>query len=71
METFIDRMVEEEEQLKERIAKAREFTLTNNFEELSYTEKYLLKEQIKYMLGYYNCLQARIDYYKQNKKELE
>lgn len=63
METFIDRMIDEERQLKERISKACDFTLTNDFRELTHTERYLLQEQIRFMRGYYSCLQARIDYY--------
>lgn len=63
MEAFIERMIEEEKELKERILKAREFTLTSTFGELSFIEKFLLNEQIRCMRSYHNCLQARINFY--------
>lgn len=63
MEAFIERMKEEEKELNERISKAMEFTLTNTFDELTFTERHLLNEQIRSMRKYHNCLVTRINYY--------
>lgn len=64
METFIDRMREERNQLDERIRKAIEFTKSDTYRTLSSTERYLLEGQIASMQAYFNYLQLRINYYK-------
>lgn len=64
METFVDRMREERNQLEERIRKALEFTKSDTYRTLSSTERYLLEGQIASMQAYFNFLQLRINYYK-------
>ncbi len=64
METFVDRMREERNQLGERIMKGIDFIKSEKFKTLSATERYLIEGQISSMQAYFNYLQLRIDYYK-------
>ena len=63
METFVDRMRQERNELDERIRKAIEFTKSDKFKTLSGTERFLLEGQIASMQAYYNYLQLRIGFY--------
>lgn len=59
-ETYVDRMVKEEEQLAERITKLDAFVKRYKFTTLPPTKRVQLKHQLEAMLTYKNILSQRI-----------
>lgn len=60
--TYLDRMIDEEKQLGERIEKLRVFILKNDlFHSLSQQKKNLMKGQLHAMMLYQHFLRERIN----------
>jgi len=63
MSTFLERMHEERDQLKEKIDKLNDFIENNEkFNELSNIQRILLVNQFNAMEMYYYALDSRIEY---------
>lgn len=60
MSTFIERMQEEEKQLRERMEKLEAFFSTETFQGLHNFERVLLEEQYHAMQAYWRLLNKRI-----------
>lgn len=61
MEAYVQRMVEEQAQLKERIIKLNTFLKSNKFNELDDYQKSLLIRQREGMCVYFETLTARLE----------
>ncbi len=61
MEAFVQRMVEEQAQLKEKIVKLNTFLKSNKFNELDDYQKSLLIRQREGMCVYFETLSARLE----------
>ncbi len=61
MEAYVQRMVEEQAQLKERIIKLNTFLKSNKFNELDDYQKSLLIRQREGMCVYFETLSARLE----------
>ena len=59
--TFIQRLIEEKDQLADRVTKLRAFTDTDGFKKLDVTDQYLLHEQLNHMNIYLSILVRRLD----------
>ena len=60
METFLDRLKNEEKELTERINKLSGFTNSEHFNKVDDVQKALLKVQLAAMRTYQECLNERI-----------
>lgn len=60
MEPHVQRMVEERDQLEERMNKATDFTRTDTFAALELMDRDLLNSQIVSMSAYLSTLNVRI-----------
>lgn len=60
-ETFLERMLIEHKEVKERYIKGREFSFTQAFRQLSDEERGLLRKQLDQMEGYLYTLTKRIE----------
>lgn len=63
MDSFVERMITESDELKIKIDKAVQFMCTDTFETLTSDEKYMLQAQVRAMRKYYEILNNRISYY--------
>jgi len=63
METFVERMVVEKDELQDRVTKLENFVNGEKFKELRGLEQVYLKEQLKFMRGYLSVLRQRINFY--------
>lgn len=61
MEPFVERMIEEQAQLKERVVKLNTFLKSNKFNELDDYQKSLLLRQREGMCVYFETLSARVE----------
>lgn len=61
MSTFLERLKEEELELAAKAIKLQEFLYTDDFEELSEGNQYLLERQFEVMTEYVNILGTRIE----------
>lgn len=61
MSTFLERLKEEELELAAKAIKLQEFLYTDDFEELSDGNQYLLERQFEVMTEYINILVTRIE----------
>lgn len=64
METFVERMVVEKDELQDKVTKLENFVNGERFKELKSLEQVYLKEQLKFMKGYLSVLRQRINFYK-------
>lgn len=73
MEGFKQRLVKEQEELKERTDKLHNFLSSQTFMNLDVKQKYLLRDQYTIMTQYLNVLKLRIDITltKEEKEELK
>jgi len=62
MEKFVERLIEEREELVEKMEKLAAFA-DANWDDISETEAYLFHEQMEAMLKYGKILNARIELY--------
>lgn len=60
MGTFLERLVQEQKELNEKLTKLRDFIGTENFLKLKEADQLLLKMQYKYMDQYNDILCIRI-----------
>jgi cell division septum initiation protein DivIVA len=60
MSTFLERLIEEKEQLSERLEKLRAFIASEKFQEIDPVQMTLLNIQVKAMETYSQCLLERI-----------
>ena len=60
MEDYLKRMLVEQKELKEKVAKLEMFIDSYKFRSLTQDNQKLLKKQLSYMLGYLNTLTERI-----------
>ena len=58
---FIQRLIEEKDQLFDRVSKLRAFTGTDGFKKLDVTDQYVLHEQLNHMNIYLSILVRRLD----------
>ena len=58
---FIQRLIEEKNQLLDRVIKLSEFTGSVGFKKLDVTDQYLLYEQLNHMNIYLSILVRRLD----------
>lgn len=63
METFVERMITEKDELQDRVTKLENFVNEEKFRELRGLEQVYLKEQLKFMRGYLSVLRQRINFY--------
>ena len=63
METFVERMITEKDELQDRVTKLENFVNGEKFRELRGLEQVYLKEQLKFMRGYLSVLKQRINFY--------
>lgn len=63
METFVERMITEKDELQDRVTKLENFVNGEKFRELRGLEQVYLKEQLKFMRGYLSVLRQRINFY--------
>lgn len=63
METFVERMITEKDELQDRVTKLENFVNGEKFKELKGLEQVYLKEQLKFMRGYLSVLRQRINFY--------
>lgn len=63
METFVERMITEKDELQDRVTKLENFVNEEKFKELKGLEQVYLKEQLKFMKGYLSVLRQRINFY--------
>ena len=61
MNTFLERLEEEEKELAAKALKLQEFISTDSFQELSDGNQYLLYKQLETMSEYVNILGTRIE----------
>ena len=59
--SFIQRLIEEKDQLFDRVTKLRAFTETDDFKKLYVTDQYVLHEQLNHMNIYLSILVRRLD----------
>ena len=59
--SFIQRLIEEKDQLFDRVTKLRAFTETDGFKKLYVTDQYVLHEQLNHMNIYLSILVRRLD----------
>ena len=58
---FVQRLIEEKDQLFDRVTKLRAFTDTDGFKQLDVTDQYVLHEQLNRMNIYLSILVRRLD----------
>lgn len=63
MESFIERIVVEKDELQDKVTKLENFINGEKFKELKGLEQVYLKEQLKFMKGYLSVLRQRINFY--------
>ena len=63
METFVERMIVEKNELQGKVTKLENFVNGEKFKELKGLEQVYLKEQLKFMRGYLSVLRQRINFY--------
>lgn len=63
METFVERMIVEKDELQDKVTKLENFVNGEKFRELRGLEQVYLKEQLKFMRGYLSVLRQRINFY--------
>jgi len=64
MSTFLERLVEEKQQLDEKIEKLEAFTSSENFSKIDAVQMSLLNIQLFSMKAYSQCLLERLVYLK-------
>lgn len=65
---FVHRLIEEKDQLADRVNKLRAFTDTDLFKSMGVTDQYLLHEQLNHMNIYLSILVRRLDKLLDNEK---
>lgn len=63
MESFVERMIVEKDELQDKVTKLENFVNREKFRELRGLEQVYLKEQLKFMRGYLSVLRQRINFY--------
>ena len=63
METFVERMVKEKDELQDKVTKLEIFINGEKFKELKGLEQVYLKEQLTHMRAYLSVLRQRINFY--------
>lgn len=63
MESFVERMIVEKDELQNKVTKLENFVNGEKFRELRGLEQVYLKEQLKFMRGYLSVLRQRINFY--------
>ena len=63
MESFVERMIVEKDELQDKVTKLENFVNGEKFRELRGLEQVYLKEQLKFMRGYLSVLRQRINFY--------
>ncbi|PHI07789.1 hypothetical protein KSU03_06235 [Fusobacterium polymorphum] len=63
MESFVERMIVEKDELQDKVTKLENFVNGEKFKELKGLEQVYLKEQLKFMRGYLSVLRQRINFY--------
>lgn len=63
MESFVERMIVEKDELQDKVTKLENFVNGEKFRELKGLEQVYLKEQLKFMRGYLSVLRQRINFY--------
>ena len=63
MESFVERMIVEKDELQDKVTKLEHFVNGEKFRELRGLEQVYLKEQLKFMRGYLSVLRQRINFY--------
>lgn len=63
MEGFEQRLIKENEELKDKVNKLQDFMRTPKFDKLTRTEKTFLYRQLRSMLDYLEVLGERLEYY--------
>ena len=63
MESFVERMIVEKDELQDKVTKLENFLKGEQFRELGGLEQVYLKEQLKFMRGYLSVLRQRINFY--------
>lgn len=63
MESFVERMIVEKDELQDKVTKLENFVNGEKFRELRRLEQVYLKEQLKFMRGYLSVLRQRINFY--------
>lgn len=63
MEAFVERMITEKDELRDKVTKLENFVTGEKFKELKGLEQVYLKEQLKFMKGYLSVLRQRINFY--------
>jgi hypothetical protein len=63
METFVERMIVEKNELQGKVTKLENFVNGEKFKELKGLEQVYLKEQLAHMRAYLSVLRQRINFY--------
>lgn len=63
MESFLERIIKEKDDLQEKIIKLDRFFTTDTFDKLSQIEQMHLRDQMRYMSAYLSTLRQRINFY--------
>ena len=63
MESFVERMIVEKDELQDKVTKLENFVNGEKFKELRGMEQVYLKEQLSFMRGYLSVLRQRINFY--------
>ena len=63
MESFVERMIVEKDELQDKVTKLENFVNGEKFRELRGLEQVYLKEQLSFMRGYLSVLRQRINFY--------
>lgn len=63
MESFLDRIIKEKDDLQDKIIKLDRFFTTDTFDKLTLIEKMHLRDQMRYMSAYLSTLRQRINFY--------
>lgn len=63
MESFLERIIKEKDDLQEKIIKLDRFFTTDTFDKLSTIEQMHLRDQMRYMSAYLSTLRQRINFY--------
>lgn len=61
MEDWKERLIQEKDELTNRITKLQQFVLTDKFDSLPYADKELLMQQLEAMDNYAYILTQRVD----------
>ena len=63
MESFLERIIKEKDDLQEKIINLDRFFTTDTFDKLTAIEQMHLRDQMRYMSAYLSTLRQRINFY--------